>query len=104
MLTRFDRHFPTRQRCHDRRFAKETRRLFVVVVVVLMLLLLLLLLLLDVSLEQLMTIVASCAEDLQSLVPGEMGRRFGHIFGHARQADVASASDVHLRTSVDVSL
>ena len=33
-----------------------------------------------------------------------MGRWFGHVFGHARQADIATASDVHFWAAVDVGL
>lgn len=58
VLTRFNRDFPSRQRRHDGRFTKETRLLLIVVLV------LLLLLLLDMSLEQLMAIVATGTEDL----------------------------------------
>lgn len=99
VLTCFDRHFPSRQRRHDGRLAQKAR-LFVAIVHHLMLLLLLMLLVLT----RLVTISSATTEYLQSFVPGEMRRWFGHVFSHARQANVASTSDVHLRTSVDVSL
>lgn len=33
-----------------------------------------------------------------------MTRWFGHVLGDTRQADVAPAPDVHLRTAMDVGL
>ena len=89
VLTRFDRHFASGQRRHNRRFPVETRLLGDLLVRMLL-----------VRLEVLAVRTSAAAEYLHSFVPGEVCRRFGHVFGHARQADVASAADVHLRTSV----
>ena len=96
MLTSFDRHFSARQRRHDGRFAQKARLLAVRLV----------LLVLEVSglLKRLVAVSSARTEYLQSFVPGKMGRWFGHVFGHTRQADIATASDVHLWTAVDVGL
>ena len=55
-------------------------------------------------LQRLVAVVAARAEDLHSLVPGEMARRFRHVFCNARQADVAPTPNVHFRAAVDVGL